>query len=150
HSAILSNCPVRSTKWANFAGLTGWVSGAILRTGATSFIGYLPVCSILVIGLVAVEEPFEGGEVVTGGGFALIHRRVGVWPQGAGNDVVRHGLERPAGPHRIELRLTGPLQIVELVVGSGDRLAAHQDAVIGHEQHRPVRAEHARKALPLR
>src|SRR5436190_22565252 len=80
HSAILSNCPVRSTKWANFAGLTGCVSGAILRTGETSFIGNLPVGSVLVIGLAAVEETFEGGEMVVGGGFALIHRRVGVLP----------------------------------------------------------------------
>jgi hypothetical protein len=31
HAAILSNCPVRRTKWANFAGLIGRDTGARLR-----------------------------------------------------------------------------------------------------------------------
>src|SRR5437763_13248103 len=41
-SAILSNWPVRSTKWAYLAGLTGCVAGARWRIGATSFIAGSP------------------------------------------------------------------------------------------------------------
>src|SRR4051812_17803572 len=42
HSAILSTCPVRRTKWANFSGLIACEAGASWRTGARSFIG--PSC----------------------------------------------------------------------------------------------------------
>ena len=38
HSIIRSNCPVRSTKWANFAGLIGAAAGSRVRIGAISFI----------------------------------------------------------------------------------------------------------------
>src|SRR5713101_2454675 len=42
HSAILSNWPVRNTKWANLAGRIACETGASRRTGAISFIGFLP------------------------------------------------------------------------------------------------------------
>src|SRR5260370_34169064 len=41
HSAIFSNWPVRSTKWANLAGWIACETGASRRTGAISFIGFL-------------------------------------------------------------------------------------------------------------
>jgi len=45
HSAILSNWPVRKTKWANLAGLTGCVAGLRWRIGATSFIAESSLCA---------------------------------------------------------------------------------------------------------
>src|SRR5437762_12378435 len=47
HSAILSNWPVRRTKWAYLAGLIGCVAGARWRIGVTSFIGGSPVAERL-------------------------------------------------------------------------------------------------------
>src|SRR5258708_23792940 len=146
HSAIVSSWPVRSTKWANLAGLIASVKS--LRAGLTSFIGFLLKGSVGVIGFLAVEKPLQRVEVAIPGRFLTVFGpdRL-VLLLRLPDDFGLHLAQLAPGPHRVELHLRGALEVVEQIIGLSDALAAHRNAVIGHEQDFLVRSEDAGEAL---
>src|SRR6266849_8366316 len=58
-----------------------------------------------IIGLAAVEQTLQGGEMMFAAGLALVGRRGGVLAQSVLYDRGRHALELAARPHRVELHL---------------------------------------------
>ena len=64
------------------------------------------------------------------------------------DDLIGEEAERPAGPHRVELHLGRPLDVVEAIVGFRHRPPHRHHPVVGHDEDGLV-AEHPGEALPL-
>src|SRR5271166_5462884 len=74
---------------------------------------------IAVIGIAAVEQTLQSGEMVLTGWLALEVRRGGVLAQCVRDDCRRHMLQSTSRPHRVELHLAGALEVIEAVIGFG-------------------------------
>ena len=151
HSAILSSCPVRSTKCANLAGLIGCVTGASLRTGRRRSSGSSlfsitsrrnqALCGRADASARRNDDPRSACCRIRARPLVLLERVRRRLPASPGAACGR-STSRRAAPG-------GALEVIEQVVGLGDAAAAHADAVIGHEQHLLVGPEDAGEPLAL-
>src|SRR6266704_1719844 len=73
-----------------------------------------PLPSVLVIGLLAIEDALERLEVPQRRRLAAVAVLVAEFRDRGVDRLRRHALERTSGPHRIELHLRRALEVIEL------------------------------------
>src|ERR1700682_6007120 len=88
--------------------------------------------SILVIGLLAIEDALERLEVPQRRLLARVAALVAEFRDRGVDRLRRQTFERTSGPHRIELHLRRALEVIEPVVRLGDGLADRRHAMVRH------------------